>query len=375
MTMRTLRVRGAGTGEGHGGEVFSCVWTADGAFVLSAGWDGFLRLWMTANGQPVSALQASAKPLSCCALTPNGASWVSASMDGTLSWWDAMSHQLKMNFLAHIRPISAIQFSPDGRSLATASWDRKLMVRKVGKEREGQSLHGHHDIVSGCRWFPDGKQLLSCSHDGTLRLWDAASGGELACFRGHAGRVTAACVSGDGRWAISVGRDGTIKVWDVPRRAEVRSVRMDAEVRGCWCLLDGESAVTIAADGWMALWSLPEFEVQAELSSDIRAMCGELSPSGTEIVLGSEDGRVHFVSIGGMEGVPILVTPTQMLKPKPGVLGRFLGTEARRKVYQYTCPACRHTEEVANLPSKTIPCPTCKRLLRVSSEVRQLQPQ
>jgi WD40 repeat protein len=373
--MPTLRLRGATTGEGHGGEVFSCVYTADGAFVLSAGWDGFLRLWMTANGQPVSALSASAKPLSCCTLDPNGSAWVAGCMDGSLSWWDALTHQRKQNFIAHIRPISAIQFAPDGRSLATASWDRKLLLRKTGTEREGLSLTGHHDIVSGCQWFPDSKQLLSWSHDGTLRLWDAEVGREVGCFRGHTDRITAACLSGDGYWAVSGGRDGVVKVWDVRRGVEVRSVRMDAEVRGCWCLLDGGSAVTITAKGWMALWSLPNFEVQAELSGDIRALCGALSPAGTEIALGSEGGHLHFLAIDGMERVPILVTPTQTLKPRAGVLGRILGRQTQQQVYQYTCPACRHTKEVARLPRETIPCPTCQRLLRVNSEVRQLQPQ
>jgi WD40 repeat protein/ribosomal protein S27E len=374
MTMKALRVRGAGTGEGHGGEVFSCVYTADGAFVLSAGWDGCLRLWMAATGQSVSELKASAKPLSCCALAPNGSAWVSGSMDGALCWWDAMTHQPKMSFIAHIRPISAIQFSPDGCSLATASWDRKLMLRKIGKEREGLALNGHHDIVSGCRWSPDSKQLLSWSHDGTLRLWDTESSREVRCFRGHDDRITAACLSGDGHWAISGGRDGTVKVWDVQRGAEVRCVRMNAEVRGCWCLLDGGSAVTVAADGWMALWSLPDFEVQAELSSDLRPMCGDLSPLGTEIALGSENGRLHFIAIEGMEGVPLMVTPTRTFKPKAGVLGRFLGMQTQQ-VYQYTCPACRHTQDIASLPSKPISCPTCRRLLTVGSEVRQLQPQ
>lgn len=373
--MRTLRLRGAGTEEGHGGEVFSCVYTADGGFVLSAGWDGFLRLWTTADGQPVSALQASAKPLSCCTLSPDGSAWVSSSMDGVLSWWDPLSHQLKQTFVGHIRPISAIQFSPDAAALATASWDRKLMVRKIGAEREGQSLGGHHDIVSGCRWLPDGKQLLSWSHDGTLRLWDAKSGQEVGRLDGHEDRVTAACLSADGHWAISGGRDGVVKVWDVPRRAEVRSMQLDTEVRGCWSLLDGESAATITADGWMVLWSLPDFEVQAELSSDIRVLCGDLSPAGNEIVLGSEDGHLHFVAIDGTEDAPLLVTPSRMLKPKTGVFSRFLGKQTWQQTYQYTCPACRHTTEVAHLPSASIPCPTCKRLLRVSAEVRQLQPQ
>lgn len=373
--MRTLQVQDGGTDGGQGGEVFSCVYSADGAFVLSAGWDGYLRLWLAASMHQVSSLQASSKPLSCCAFSSDGTAWLSASMDGSLSWWDAMSHQMRQNFIAHIRPISAIQFSPDGRFLATAAWDRKLLLRRVGDEREGRPLVGHTDIVAGCRWLADGKRLLSWSHDGSLRLWDADAAREIIRFDGHADRVTAACLSRDEQWVISGSRDGSIKLWDLGRRGEVRSVQMKAEVRGCWCLSDGVSVLTVNADGWMALWSLPDFEVQAELASDIRVMCGDLSPCGTKVVLGSEKGTLHFVSVDGMEGCPLLVTPTPLFKPKSGVITRFLGKQKVERTYQYRCPACGHTAEIPCLPSEAIPCQSCHRLLCVSVEVPQLQPQ
>jgi WD40 repeat protein len=371
--MGSLRVRCAGTGEGHGGEVFSCAYSPDGAFVLSAGWDGYLRLWLSSNGQQVSSLQAAAKPLSCCAVSPDGTEWLAASMDGALSRWDAMTHRLKKNVLAHIRPISAIAYAPDGQSLATASWDRKIVLRKVGNEDDGAALAGHHDIVSGCQWTADGKQLLSWSHDGTLRLWDVDSRREAVRLKGHASRVTAACLSVDGQWAVSGGQDGTVKLWDLRQRTEARSVRLKAEVRGCWCLRDGQSVVTVNADGWKVLWSLPDFEVRAELASDIKVMCGSLAPSGTEIALGSVDGFVHLLNIEGIEDNPILVTPTQTLKGKKGMFRRMLGKQ--EPSYQYTCPVCRNTSEVASLPSDSIPCASCKRPLRLKTEVLQLQPQ
>ncbi|HTU18842.1 MAG TPA: WD40 repeat domain-containing protein [Gemmataceae bacterium] len=373
--MQTLHVRDGGTEGGQGVEVYSCVYSADGAFVLSAGWDGFLRLWLSANGQQVSSLQVSSKPLSCCAFSRDGTGWVSASMDGTLSWWDAVTHHMKQSFIAHIRPISAIQISPDGRFMATAAWDRKLLLRRVGDEREGRVLAGHTDIVAGCRWSLDSKQLLSWSHDGTLRLWDADSAREAARFDSHSDRVTAACLSRDGAWAISGSRDGLLKLWDLRRRAETRSVQMKQEVRGCWCLADGTSLLTVNADGWMVLWSLPDFEVQAELASTIRAICGALSPCGNEVVLGSEKGNLHFVTVEGKVDTALVVRPTLLFKPNNGVITRFLGKQKVVRAYQYICPACGQTAETACLPSEAIPCASCKRLLHLRDEVPQLQTQ
>jgi WD40 repeat protein len=373
--MRTLRLRDGGSEGGHGGDVFCCLYSGDGAYVLSAGWDGCLRLWLAASGQPVSHLPAAIKPLSCCSLSPDGAAWLAGSMEGALSCWDPVAHHLRWQFFAHIRPISAIQFSPDGRSLATASWDRKLVLRRIGDERDGRVLNGHHDIVTGCRWLPDGKQVFSWSHDGTLRLWDADSGREAACLHGHADRVTAACLSADGQWAVSGGRDGVVKLWDLKRRLELRSFQLNAEVRGCWYLRDGSAILAIAADGLMLLLSLPDLEVRAELASGLRPLCGDLSPSAAEFVLGDETGRLHFIAIEGSGQTPLWVTATPAFKPTAGVITRFLGKRKIERSYQYVCPACGRAAEISNLPSEPTPCASCRRLLRVSMEEPQLQTQ
>jgi WD40 repeat protein len=373
--MQRLRVRGSGTEEGHGGEVFSCVYSNDGTFVLSAGWDGWLRLWLSAGVQMVSSLQAALRPLSSCAFAPDGKAWVSGSMDGVLSWWDALSHQQGLNFVAHIRPISAIQFSPDGRYLVTASWDRKLLLSRAGHEQAGRALVGHRDVVAGCCWSADSKQLLSWSHDGTLRLWDADSASQTATLDGHGDRVSAACLSCDGQWAVSGSRDGAVKLWDLRRYAETRSVQTKEEVRGCWYLGDDASVLTVHADGWMAIWSLPELELQTELASCVRPLCCDLSPLGTEVVLGSETGQLHFVTVDGGEEVPLFVTAIPSFKPRSGVITRFLGKPKVERSYHYTCPACGSGGEIASLPRDAVRCASCNRLLRVHAEVPQLQAQ
>ena len=51
VTLRTVPVTSASGATG--GEVFACAYAPDGGAVLSAGWDGVLRLWQTGqDGQP-----------------------------------------------------------------------------------------------------------------------------------------------------------------------------------------------------------------------------------------------------------------------------------------------------------------------------------
>ena len=158
------------------GDLLCCTYTPDGIFVVTGGWDGYVRLWEAGTGMEVTSVHTGAKPVTACAVTADSKHWLTGSSEGLLADWDALSHRQLSIFLAHPRPISAIVFSADGGSLVTASWDKSAIVWKSLCERVGRPLKGHHDIVAGCRFAAGDSQLLTWSHDNTLRLWDLASG-------------------------------------------------------------------------------------------------------------------------------------------------------------------------------------------------------
>src|SRR5262245_676190 len=80
----TLRLLDAARPARHEGEGFACDFTTDGAYVLSAGWDGHLRLWEAASGEAIADQAVSAKPLSACAFSPDGRQWLAGSMEGMM---------------------------------------------------------------------------------------------------------------------------------------------------------------------------------------------------------------------------------------------------------------------------------------------------
>jgi WD40 repeat protein len=361
-----LRLQDAdGAVERHDGEVFGCTYTPDGANILTGGWDGFLRLWDAGSGSQLMALEVSPKPLSSCAVSPDGKQWLSGSMEGLLAIWDGVSHQSLQNFMAHTRPISAIAYAPDGEHLATASWDRLISLRKVGVEREGRSLAGHSDIVAGCRYLPDGKHLLSWSHDATVRLWDVETGREVAGLKGHTDRVNTATLSPHGRAVLTGSRDGTLRFWDLTTASEVSALKLGVEVRACFHLLDGESVVVADGAGRLFLLQVPSFEVKAQLETEFKVQTGELSPSGMQLALGGEDGRVHLVAVEGFENASLVVTASQSIRQDPTFLSRLMGKPRLTRTYQFTCPACRQKVEATSLPSQPTACPKCRRRLQV----------
>ena len=359
-----------GTGS-HGGEVFCCAYAPDGTVVLSAGWDGHLRLWETSSGAHLNGLRVGSKPLSACALSPDGKQWLSGSLDGMLAVWDPATGQQLSTFLAHTRPLSAILFTPDGNRLVTASWDRNLTVWDSETKRETRTLAGHEDIIAGCRIMPDGRTLLSWSHDRTLRSWDLEHGQPMHIFAGHTDRVTAGAVSPDGCWAASGSRDRMVKLWDLTTGQEVNSVAVGSEVRGCFFLLDGQSLVIVDASGRLTWHTLPGLEEQAELITRLPVQCADLSPSGGQIVLGCDDGRPRFVAVAGFEHHPLVVTPIQTRRRTRTVLDRLLGRSRITSDYSCTCPACGRSFHLQGTrPGQPAPCPHCRRSLRLSTLTR-----
>ena len=339
--------------------------------MLSAGWDGHLRLWDAATGEATAFVQVGPKPLSACTFTPDGTKWLAGSMDGVISFWDAGHLEKVGEFLGHTRPVAATVYSPDGLDLVTASWDRSIMLRKVGCEGEGKNLVGHQDIVAGCGFTADGRRLLSWSYDGTLRLWDMDFGAEACCLAGHEDRVTAAAISPDGRWAVSGGRDRLLKLWDLHQGTEVGSWPQDAEVRGCYFLLDGAAFLAVDAEGRIFHLRAPEMELRSDLNTRLKVMCGCLAPSGQQLALGCEDGRVRFVELDELEQGSLIVTPRQCLKEELTILGRLFGRTKTVRSFQYTCPACRYAFESFTLPAADFTCGSCHRSLRVAGMLLQ----
>jgi WD40 repeat protein len=367
-----LRLITAGTESGgHGGEVFALAFTPDGNYVLSGGWDGHLRLWDTASQAQVTALRVSAKALSACAVSPDGKHWLAGTMEGMMYCWDSTTHRQQYMSLAHTRPISTILFSLDGQNLLTASWDRRVVVWDRHRCGESRALTGHEDIVAGCCYTPDGSQVLSWSHDRTARLWDVATGQALATLEGAADRLTAGAVAPDGLWAVTGARDHVLTLWDLRTAERAQSVSLQGEVRACLFLPDAASLVTVEHQGRVVLCSVPDLQEQQEVLTQRRVQCAGLSPDGSRIALGCDDGSICCLAVEGLDQAALLVTPIQQAPPREGRWQRLFGGRRRAPAYACTCPTCRQTFDLPDgVLGQAASCPRCCQPLRLRPVAR-----
>jgi WD40 repeat protein len=370
----TLRLVEGRPTEHHNGEVFACAYSPDGGFVLSAGWDGNLRLWEVSSATHISSLRVGPKPLSACTFTPDGKHWVAGSMEGALTFWDGHSHQLLSQTVTHTRPVSCIRYSPDGKWIVTTSWDRHVNLRCLGHERDSRVFSAHEDIVNGCRFSPDGTLLLSWSHDQSLRLWDLQTNREAAVWREHNERVTVADISPDSAMAGSGSRNGELILWDIEARGKLNAIKVGAELRGLFFLLDGSSVVVLDATGCITVYSVPELQLQAQLELGWPIQCAALSPSGLQLALGGEDGLVRFVAIEGCEDRPLVVTATERTRKTASRMQQFFGRSTVTHVFACSCPACQKPIEILDrLPTVPAPCPHCRRPLRFNRKTLPAQ--
>jgi WD40 repeat protein len=362
----TLRIEALAETPGHDGEILACDFTPDGRGLLSAGWDGFLRMWDVAQGNAIAEVRIATKPVSACAVAPDGKSWWAGTMEGMLIQWDPEKSNQQAMFLAHTRPISSLEFSPDGNTLATTSWDCSVSVWQATDRLNGRVLGHHGDIVSGCGFTPNGRTLVSWSHDGTAIVWDIETQAPLCQMLGHNERIIMGAISADGRWLVTGARDGEVKLWDIASGQEANSLPMKAPIMACFFLLDAEALVLADAHGRITLHNIPLLSIQSEGLIGTAVQTGALAPGGDQIALGTADGRIGLIHVEGFDSLPLAVTATPSVRVTANALQRFFGQSTETAVYRLTCPVCRAVFEIPNVKgNRSAVCPQCRRSIRI----------
>lgn len=319
--------------EGHQSPSTMLAWHSAGRWLASAGLDGKIHLFDTA--------QAGAEPLrghsdivQRVCWNPDGALYASMStFDAAVLIWDGASSELKHRLPSGQLPVCC--WSPEGGSFAIASGangainvlDRVGPARVLAKHNapvlalawsHGSSpllasgsgdpdnatvrvwdpvtrlpqpiLEGHTAGITALAWSID-RVLASGANDNTVRLWDLAMGSATHVLEGHTGPITALAWSADGRVLASASQDHTIRLWNVAdaRQSTVLRGHSGYVLSVAWSP-DGRLIASGAGDNLLRIWDVDTGEsiADAYFFSPVLA------------IQFSDDGRILHVADSGV---------------------------------------------------------------------------
>jgi len=159
--------------EGHTDEVVSAKFNNTGDKVVSASYDGTVRIWDVESGECLRVLEGHTDFVRSAEFDNSGDKVVSASDDGTVIIWDVETGQCLQVLRGHTGCVSsATKCDKKGDKVVSVSFldktarilDTDLNCLKV--------LEGHTYYVHSAEFNNTGDKVVSASLDGTVRIWD-----------------------------------------------------------------------------------------------------------------------------------------------------------------------------------------------------------
>lgn len=244
----------------HAGPVFCVRFDAGGRRVVTAGGDGFARIWNVSGGQPLALAHGRGRLVLAAGFSPDGQRVATVDFAGVLRLWDASTGRLAKRVRVGDNPLASVSFSADGRRL----------------------------VIGGA--------------DGVIDVVAARGGIVLAQMRGHQGPARADFVPDSGAIVSAGEEDGTLRTW----RAPASSV---SQRPGTYPYFSRDGRLVVAGDvsGAIHLWN-PSTGEERELIGHRASSFPQFSPAGDRIVSASDDGTVRLwdVKSGRQHLVPAL---------------------------------------------------------------------
>jgi len=283
----------------RGGGFFAVIFSPDGKYIISGGWDHTITVWDATTGKELRTLRGHEDVVYSLAISRDGRRIVSGSEDKTIRIWDLATGDEVKTIRGHKGYIDSVAFSPDGKLIA--SNDSGGNVAKVWSAETGTELmilDGHKGRIYQVMFSPDGKRIVSSHDSGELKFWDAVTGKELMTVLAERGFPCGMAFSFDGKKVASVGMDwgSAIKIWDSESGKLIMIIQGDhARALSIAFSPDGRYIAKTDTDNTIKVW---DAETGGELKTfrghDWFTLSVSFSPDSKRLVSCSWDGTVKL---------------------------------------------------------------------------------
>jgi WD40 repeat protein len=236
----TVRVWSAGASAdrwtGLSGEAPYAVWagySADGSVLATAGSDGILLL-AAADLRPLAMVQIIEPGIARLALSPDGRHLAVGCADGRVALYGGLTSGGRRLFVRAASKIGPAvpAFSPDGATLAvggTEGFDASVLLLRTADGGELRRLdvsgslprNGNRPLIGGIAFGRDGRTLAALlttewsNIDSYIGLYGTSDGRFLGGGARHPGAVAAMAFAGDGSAMATVCDDSNGRVWAI----------------------------------------------------------------------------------------------------------------------------------------------------------------
>jgi WD40 repeat protein len=170
----------------------------------------------------------------------------------------------------YIPPVFTAEFSPNGDKIVTASDDHLALIWDARTFEVLQVLRGHDKRVMSAVFSHDGNQVVTSSEDKTARIWDVQTGKLIVVLsgdNGHGSILYWATFSRNGSRVVTASGDTTARIWDAHNGNLLGVLHHKLD------------------------------DAPPEISDKSAVVSTTFSPDGTEVITGTNDGKVHVWNV------------------------------------------------------------------------------
>ncbi|MBA5776615.1 c-type cytochrome [Stappia sp. F7233] len=203
--------------------------SADGRFVASASWDRNAYVYGLAGNRlgRHAVLSGHRGPVNAVAFLPDGKRLITASYDGVIRLFDADSGELQREAYSHGWGVNVLAVLPDGDRVVFGAADGEAGVISLARGEIVKILPKHERPVLSVALSSDLSALAIGDGAGVIRFYSVDGFALEEEFQNPYGPVWGLAISPDNKTVFYAGLDDSVKSWQVTPRAPFEPVEND----------------------------------------------------------------------------------------------------------------------------------------------------
>ncbi|XP_034559516.1 telomerase protein component 1-like [Notolabrus celidotus] len=191
--------------------ISSCVFLNHGRLATTS-YDGRMEIWDIWNSCRSALIDAHTNTITASDITEDRKNLATVSLDFMLKVWSSAKGN-EVAALQSSSPLNCVTFDPEGHLLAAGCWDGKVIIWNWLRNKIITNLSGHRRSVRSVSFAPSSSMLCSGSVSGEVRVWSVPTSTCVGCFQAHCGATEALTFLEEGSLLLSAGSDHMLHLW------------------------------------------------------------------------------------------------------------------------------------------------------------------